>query len=136
MINKNNQGFTLIETLISILLLSIILFAGMAFYFNGDEFMTKAMHRKMAQEMANSKMEDLKRAGYANLPASGTSVVDATVKVGGLSATRTTTVTNKDDPSGGNPIDYKEVKVRVDWNEAGKVTASPQSFSITTFMAL
>ena len=129
----NHKGFGLIETLISLLLLSIVLIAGMSFYFNGDEFMGLAMHKKMAQEIANSKMEDWKRAGYGSLPAAGTPVVD-NITVGGLSATQTTTVTDQDNPPGGTNPDYKEVKVRVNWTEAGKLTA-PQQIELTTFMA-
>ena len=130
---KNNKGFGLIETLISILLLSIVLTGGMAFYFNGNEFMGLAKHKKMALEIANSKLEDLKNFGYGSLPPAGTLVV-TNIAVGGLSAVQTTTVTNQDDPVGGNPVDYKEVRVRVDWTEAGKITA-PQQIDLTTFMS-
>src|SRR3989338_7782830 len=105
---NNNRGFGLIETLISILLLSIVLVGGMSFYFNGDEFMALTTHKNIAAEIASSHIESLRRNGYSALPVSGTPVVDSTIKVGGLSATQTTTVTDQDLPVGGNPIDYKE----------------------------
>src|SRR5262245_50589486 len=114
----NNRGFGLIESLVSLLLLSIVMVAGMAFYTHCDEQLGMAMHKKMATEIANCKMEDLKRNGYGSLPAVGTPVVE-TITVGQLAATRTTTVTDKDDPAGGTTPDYKEVKVRVNWTEAG-----------------
>ena len=64
MTSHNKKAFTLVEVLISILLLSIILAGGMGFYFNSTDVMTRAMHKKIAMEMANQAMEQIKNGGY------------------------------------------------------------------------
>ena len=72
---RNSQGgFTLAEALISILLLAIVLAGGTGFYFNSTDVMTMAMHKKIAMEMANQAMEQIKDGGYT-----GASVNPATI---------------------------------------------------------
>lgn len=121
-IKKNKKGFTLVETLISILILAILLAGGMSFYFNSSDFMALAMHKKMALELATEKMEECKRVttlsaldALDNNPTPG----PESISVGGLSATRTTDVS---DPGNGES-GYRLVEVNVVWTEAGKNTS-------------
>ena len=119
---KNKKGLTLIECLISILLLAVILIGGMSLFNNADEMISRATHKRIALEIANSKMDLLKSQDYSSI----TSATDS-ITVGSLVATRTTTVT----PVGGQ---YKNVKVRVDWTGGGNMTA-PQHIEIETYIA-
>ncbi len=131
----NNRGFTLAEVLISLLILVIILAGGMKFYFYASEVIGLVTHKKLATEIANSTLEDLKRSGYSNLPAPGpgtpTALTNTDDPVGilkDLSATKTVTVTDV-----GNPIDYKQVDVAVAWTESGKNTS--RETKLTTYIA-
>ena len=146
---NNHNGFTLVEVLISILLLTIVLVGGMGFCFNSQEEMTLVVHKKIAAEMANSKMEEFKRKKYSDLPGPAASpgvVVEnnntqlgSPINKGGYISANTAdalgtkvTVTDVDDPVGG-AIDYKEVKVEVKWKEAGK--KSEQNIVLVTYLA-
>jgi len=127
---KPNNGFTLIETLISVILLAITLAGGMALYFNADELLSLVVHKKMATQMAITKMESLRSDGFDNLPPQG-SVVDSSISVGGLkNAQQTVTITDIVDS--GNIL-YKKVKVEVSWNEAGG--NFPKTVELTTHIA-
>ena len=94
--------------------------------------MTLATHKKIANEIVNAKMEELKDTDYnsatldetdPNLPPSRTTIV-----VGGLEAKQDeglglrVTVKNIDkDPLAPPAYNYKEVRVNLAWKEAGKV---------------
>ena len=118
---ETNKGFTIIESLISILLLAIVLAGGVSFYHNSDALMSMAMHKKMATEMANSQMEYLKIVPYDNLTNSTT-----IINVGSLSGGQTVVVT---------PIDanYKSANVLVNWVETDKNTT--QVMNLVTYIA-
>ena len=127
----NKSGLTLVEVLISILILSILLAGGLSFYFNSSEFMGLAMHKKMALELANEKMEECKRVitltaldAMDNNPNPG----PETINVGGLSATRTVDVS---DPGNGE-VGYRLVNVNVIWTEAGK--SSSKNVQMVTYI--
>ena len=129
----NNKGFTLIETLISILLLAIVLAGGLSLYFNGNEMVTLSTHKKMALEIANSKMEDLKAGGYVNLPSAGAATTTS-IQVGSLNALQSVTVTNMDEAGVGGAVDYKQVDVNIDWSEGGKFKAG-QQVKLSTYLS-
>ena len=123
---KNNQGFGLIETLISILLLSIIMIGGMSFYFNSSSAMTMAMHKKIAMEMANQALEKIKADGYAAIPPPGTS----TVTFGDFSVQKQLSVTNIE---GTLPNINKRVEIQMSWTESIRTTAS--TLTLATYMS-
>lgn len=132
---KNSQGLTLVEVLISLLLLSIVLTGGLAFYFNSSEVMGLVTHKKFAAELASSILEGLKKDGYASLPAAGpgtptalTATDDPEGIIRNLSATKTVSVTDI-----GFPVQYKEVGVRIRWTEAGET--NPREARHVTYMA-
>jgi len=133
--SKNKGGFTLAEVLISILILAIMLTGGLSFYFNSDAVIGQVSHKKLATEIANSILENLKKAGYDSLPAPGagtpvalTSTDDPVGILKDLSATKIVTVTDL-----GNPVAYKQVEVSVTWTEADESKAHEIKFS--TIMA-
>ena len=61
------KGLTLIEVIISILLFSVVLLGAMAFYFYSDSSFRFAEHKKMALELADARMEQLKAQEYDDL---------------------------------------------------------------------
>jgi prepilin-type N-terminal cleavage/methylation domain-containing protein len=142
---KNKKGFGLIEAMISLVILSIVLVGGMSLYFNGDEMMDLAMHKKVAQEIANAKLEEfrvsaLTQAGYDGLASSTTNVT-----LGSFPAVQTITVAahpvykvypnlNPYPPVGTSPV-CKRVTVKVAWTEAGKIKAL-QQVELVTLIAL
>jgi len=127
--NVQKSGFTLIENMISMMLLTIVLTAGLTLFHNANQFTRLVVHKKIATELVNSKIEALKSDGYGSLP----SVPEIlTLAIGGLSAQQTTTITNIDEPVDGT-TDYKQIKVEVVWNEAGKNTA--RKIESTTYIA-
>src|SRR3989338_2830138 len=58
------KGLTLIECVISILILCVMIAGGLVLYTNASAIMSKAMQKKMALEMAIQEMEEIKGAGY------------------------------------------------------------------------
>ena len=148
--NLSADGFTVIETLISILLLAITLVGSLSIYFNADRVTTFVGHKKMAAEIVNSRMEELRRLDYdlyfGNM--SATYALDASnesdsagqnfndtptsppLTIGDLEVTaRTINVTNV--PLGSSPT-HKKVTGNVSWTEANQ--AQPREFEITSFI--
>ena len=126
-----SDGFTLIESLISMGLLFIVLTAGMSFYFNSNEFLVMAMHKKIATELVNSELEELRGTAYSQI----ITKTELPVTVGGFDFTPTITavlVDGDDPPDGIN--DYKEVTVKVAWTEAGGFSPS-KDITMVTYIA-
>jgi len=113
------KGFTLVEVLLSIVILSILLCGAISMYFYSGEIQSMATHKKIAAELANSKMEEIKREGYNKLAPSSDEI-----KIGNLTAQQTVTIENQGS--------YKVVKVNVVWNAAGKSEA--RNLELVTYM--
>ena len=109
----DTSGFTLLEILVSMLLLAVTLVGGMALYHNAERIMALMVHKKVAMELANEKMEAVRNSSYGSL-SDGVSQ-DFGLKVSGLNAGRVTTVSILDPNK-----DVKEVRVAVNWKEAGQ----------------
>src|SRR6185503_3413373 len=91
-IKDPQSGFTIIESLISLILLAIVITGGMQFYFNAQKIVSLASHKKIAIQIANTRLEEIRRNGYGSLEEPATGVPQAcptAVTVGGLSATCT-----------------------------------------------
>jgi len=116
--HHGKNGLTLVESLVCLLLLSFLLVSGVNIYFNADEILALAVHKKIAGQIANSKLEELRHNGYHLLPDPNNLPPPDVVYVGGLVAQRSIKVTDRDEPPGDNIVDYKEVSVNVDWSEA------------------
>jgi hypothetical protein len=65
---NSDQGFTVVESLIAILLLVIMLTGGMAFYYHSNALYYSGLHNRMATSLASSQMEVCRNVGYAALP--------------------------------------------------------------------
>ena len=124
------DGFTLIETIIAIILLGIIMTAGMTLFFSSQEGMGWAVHKRLAVELASSELELLRNNGYVNLPALGLYGPDP-INIGGITGLRTIAITSV--PS----VDYRRIQVQITWKAAGKNQQNPQDQQVTldTFIA-
>jgi prepilin-type N-terminal cleavage/methylation domain-containing protein len=64
-VKNSDQGFTLAESLVAIVVLGITLSAGMAFFFHANELYYRGLHLRQATFVAETKMEQIKNAGCA-----------------------------------------------------------------------
>jgi prepilin-type N-terminal cleavage/methylation domain-containing protein len=133
------QGLTIIECLLSIIILAIMLTAGMAFYFNAQTSMRWSVHKRIALEMAGAELEKIKNAGYSNLPdpcpgPAGCVITNPNVAVGALvSLSNTTVVKDVDEPGTPAGTDYKQITTQISWQDAGKSVT--QSARLDTYIA-
>jgi len=130
------KGLTIIECLLSILILAIMLTAGMAFYFNAQASMRWSVHKRIALEMASAELENIKNNGYATLPnpapAGGLWQGPLTVQLVNLSGQKDIYVFDVD-INGDGSTDFKQVRVIISWQDAGK--GSSQSAQLDTYIA-
>jgi len=112
------NGSSLIEILVSMLIMTITILGGMALYFNASELQKMAIHKKMATEIANSKMEELRTMNCVAIAALNNNWTD--LQIGGLLLAGANNKGIKVAPSvdKGN---YCEVEVQVKWNEVGQI---------------
>ena len=59
-----SNAFTLIECMISLLLIAIVLAGGIAYYFYSNDYLQAAIRKRIATEIASSKLEEIKNKGY------------------------------------------------------------------------
>lgn len=130
-----SKGFTIIECLISILLLAIVMAGGMAFYFYSNEYFQGSIHKKIAVEIINSDIEKIRKDGFAELPDADGLWKSEDQNIRGL-----TGFTNNKriyvyqvDKNGDGNIDYKHVRIELNWQEAGKQTQ--QAVRLDTYIS-
>ncbi len=122
--SRQKSGFTLLEILVSLLLLAVTLVGGMALYHNAQKIMALMVHKKVAMELADRQMETVRTTSFGLL-AAGEST-ESNLRVTGLPANRRTTVTETSSK-------LKEIRVEVNWNEAGQTT--PHSVMLVSYVA-
>ncbi len=106
----------MIEVMIAIILLTLILVGGMAYFFYANESLKVANYRRIAAEIAHSAMEQMKSANYTTLASS----FDPNVTIGTLTGNKTISVSGDiSDPGGGV---YKQVTVNITWEQPNKNT--------------
>ena len=139
--DSSSDGFTIVETLISIIILTIVLTGGIAIYFNTEAISTMTAHKKIATEIVNLRMEELRMMTYTDFnnqytlasPAGPRNFNDPNVSpdpaltVGRIPATRTIIVA--EDANKCPLSDHKLVGVQVSWTET---TLSPRMAGVET----
>lgn len=131
------SGFTIIECIISLLLLAIIMVGGMAFYTYASQYTRGAVHKKAALEIANTKMEEIRSNGYASLPDPATLPLSGlwqgplNISIASLTGEEDIYVYGIDDDSNGT-TDYKKVTIEVKWQQAGKT--NQQAIKLDTYI--
>ena len=121
------RGFTLIEVLVTALILTIGLLGtlGLATGIIRGNFFSKNI--TSATAIAQTQLEAVQNKGYANATTTNFPAAAATVTMGSVSFSRTTTITN-DSPSS----NMKTVSVTVAWNETNNAA---RSVSLQTILA-
>lgn len=113
----NIRGFSLVENMVAMMLLSLVLTGGMGLCYYSQELTKLAAHKRMATEMVSAKIEAVKASAYAAIA----SEAATNITIGTFTATEVVTVNDIDDPANGTP-DFKEVNVSLSWSESGKQT--------------
>ena len=114
---KSQYGFTLLEVLVAIVILTIGLLgtAGLTTgVIRGNHY---SKNITSATATAQTQLESIKSSGYAN--ATTTNFPSDTVTMGGMTFTRTTTVTNSSPAA-----NMKTVSVTVSWTESNNTSRS------------
>ena len=109
---KNEKGFTLLEVLIAILILSVGLL-GMASLtvaiIHGNKF---SNDMTTATTLAQDKMEDIRRLGYSGMPATTTTDTENYNSITDYAAYKRVTVTTVDSPA----VGMKTITVTAYWD--------------------
>ncbi len=77
-----NRGFTLLETLFSMVVILVGVVAVLVLFQNGISNMTLSAERMEMAILSSNFFEEMKSFGYANLPGSGTVAALATANAG------------------------------------------------------
>ncbi|MBN2119964.1 MAG: prepilin-type N-terminal cleavage/methylation domain-containing protein [Candidatus Omnitrophica bacterium] len=125
------EAFSLIECLISFLLLSIVMVGGMAFFSYPYESVTLSVHRRAAAEIAHAKMEEIKNDGFESLPeplppSPGLWQGPLIINLGDLTAWQKIYVRSL---SGTNA---KNVQITIDWTDPA--SGNPEQFALDTLI--
>jgi len=132
----SQQGSTLVEVMIAMLLITTILLGGVQFFFGGRGHLQKARMRRLAAICLTERAEYLRQLGYSGV--SDTLNEDQVeVQFGSQTLWRSTIVQEVDDDLDGtgtddadsDPIDFKNVKIIVDWSGS-----SPNGISATVIL--
>jgi len=127
------KGFTLVEVLVAIVMLTIIILGGMQFFVAGSARVDRGVHQRAAFEMAYARLEALSSAPYDSIA----SLTENSVSLDDIVCTRVTKVTYVDDPLDGTGAgdsdaqDYKQITVSVYWTEAGRTQSVDMATLVT-----
>lgn len=110
---RNQSGFTLVEVMVAVLLLGIVLVPFMGALTNGIMMLYRGRDRSVASYLLQQRAEEIKAAGYDNLPVGET----AYPNYGGSAWTlkqNVSTVTSM--PGQGGSVVVKKVTLELDKN--------------------
>jgi len=111
-LRNNNSGFTLMEVLVAMLILSVGLL-GMAALITGIINSNKLSNRiSTATVLAQDKMEEVRRVGYSGMPASNTTTTENYNTITNYSLYKRVTLTEVANPAAG----MKKITVTVYWD--------------------
>ncbi|MBA2124528.1 hypothetical protein B9J78_06330 [bacterium Unc6] len=120
------KAFTLIEVMLSILILAIVIIGGAFFFIHGPSQIRVSKRERLALELAEEKIEVSRVRGFSGL----VNESESGLALGrGFTATRLTVVAGIDEDRDGI-IDYKNVTVTVSWMERG----TPREVNLTTLI--
>jgi hypothetical protein len=136
---RNKKGLTIVECLLSIIILAVMLTAGMAFYYNAQAAMYGSIHKRIALEMASAELENIKNMPYASLPDYNTLTQwlneSKNITEGIFATLNGNQIVSIESLSG-----YKHVQVEINWKDAGKsvvpgISPDTSSVSLDTYIA-
>ncbi len=118
-----NQGFTLVEVVISMALLLVVIVAGYQGFFFVQTSIAYTHYKMAATDLANEQFEIIKNLPYSSVGVvngdpSGVVLASQTLVRGSASYTVTVSIHNVDDPFDNTPVDsfshdYKLVEVSI-----------------------
>ncbi|MCM8771620.1 MAG: prepilin-type N-terminal cleavage/methylation domain-containing protein [Candidatus Omnitrophica bacterium] len=113
---KKNSGYSLVEILVSILILTIGIFGTLYYFFYSQTNLNLERHRRTALQIAHSRIEFLRTVNYNNLMDYVENGVE--VDIDEIKGRRFTIIEDINDPEDAdtNP-DYKKITVKVVWYE-------------------
>jgi Tfp pilus assembly protein PilV len=117
---KTAKALTLIEVMVSILILTIVMLGCSALFITGRKHINTREHYRVALQLASQKLEELKAGSYDDIQEYEP---QEHLSIKGVSYYRSTNAKN-----GGL---YKEVQVDVQWTEANKI----HNVNLVTFIA-
>ena len=112
LLSKNGSGFTLVEVLIAILILSVALMGAAGLTIG---IITGNMHSNRvttATTLAQEKMEDIRRLGYSGVSGSDATVTEGYHSISSYPFYKRVTATDVDNPD----THMKTITVTVYWN--------------------
>ncbi|MFN4227964.1 MAG: prepilin-type N-terminal cleavage/methylation domain-containing protein [Candidatus Ratteibacteria bacterium] len=116
---KKSSGFSLVETIISILIIVIAIFGTFSYFFYSQTNLNLERHRRTALQIAQARIEFLRTVNYNNLENYIENGTD--VNIDEITGKRITIIENIDDPEEQDGIpDYKKITVKVIWFENKK----------------
>lgn len=122
---KKSAGFTIIEALLSMIILAIVITAGASIFFYAQRIQTVAEHKKIATEIATAEMEDLRSRGQSFFTwGAGAPPIITPITISGF--IYQINVSYSDASDSGTP--YKRVVVSVTWTDANSVSARTITF--------
>ena len=124
---RSRNGFTLIEVLIAMVILSVGLLgtAGLTTGIIRGNFFSKNI--TSATVIAQTQLEAVQNSGYTNANTTNFPSSAASVSIGGVNFSRTTTITDNSPAT-----NMKTISVSVTWNEAANAA---KSVSLQTILA-
>jgi len=120
---RRQNGTTLIETMIAMVVFLIIMLGGIQYFFLPQTTMARQKFRRLAISAAKNRLESIRSMDYVQIT-TALNETNAPISLGDISGERSTTISLVDDPADGsdtndkdgNLVDYKIMDVSVSWN--------------------
>lgn len=103
--HNSENGFSLIEVLIALVILVIVILGGSLYFFYGRLGIKREEYRRVALELASQRLEELKAGDYGAIPDNEETTVNLS------SETFTTKVISTEEDG------YKKIAVTVSWGD-------------------
>ena len=131
---KSERGFTLIEVLITAVMLTIVILGSVGVYTYGISRVNREAHRRVALELAHQRVEELFASAFDSVQTGVDSLL-----VDNVNYARLITAKAVDDSADGlgaadidaDTTDYKRVEVAVKWFERGDTNSVQLTTLIT-----